>query len=85
MHDERLEYLINRCLDGGLTAEEAAELNERILSSPEARRRYWATARVMPSSANGARRLGEKRTRPKKSSPFHPPGDGSPRSRRRRS
>ena len=46
MHDERLEYLIDRCLDGGLTAEESAELNERILSSPEARRRYWEMARV---------------------------------------
>ena len=46
MHDERLELLINRCLDGGLTAEESAELSERILSSPEARRRYWEMARV---------------------------------------
>lgn len=46
MHDERLEYLINRCLDGGLTGEESAELNALILSSPEARRRYWEMARV---------------------------------------
>lgn len=46
MHDERLEYLINRCLDGGLTPEESTELSEQILSSPDARRRYWRTARV---------------------------------------
>ena len=41
MHDE---LLIHRCLDGGLTAEESAELSECILSSPEARRRYWEVA-----------------------------------------
>ena len=46
MHDERLELLLNRCLDGGLTAEEAAELNALILSSPEARRQFWQAARI---------------------------------------
>ena len=46
MHDERLELLLNRCLDGGLAAEEAAELNALILSSPEARRQYWRAARI---------------------------------------
>ena len=46
MHDERLELLIHRCLDGGLSAEEAAEFNALILSSPEARRQYWDAASV---------------------------------------
>ena len=46
MRDERLEFLLHRCLDGGLTAEEAAELNALILSSPEARRQYWKAARI---------------------------------------
>ena len=46
MHDERLELLLHRCLDGGLTAEEAAELNALILSSPEARRQFWKAARI---------------------------------------
>ena len=46
MHDERLELLLHRCLDGGLTAEEAAELNALILSSPEARRPSGRAARI---------------------------------------
>ncbi len=46
MHDERLELLLNRCLDGGLSAGEAAELNALILSSPEARRQFWQAARI---------------------------------------
>ena len=46
MHDERLDLLLHRCLDGGLTVEEADELNALILSSPDARRRYWQAARV---------------------------------------
>ena len=46
MHDDRLEFLLHRCLDGGLTAEEAAELNALLLSSPEARRQFWKAARI---------------------------------------
>ncbi len=46
MHDARLELLIHRCLDGGLSAEEAAELDALILSSPDARREYWEAASV---------------------------------------
>ena len=46
MHDERLETLIHRCLDGGLTVEESAELNALILSSQGARRQFWRAARI---------------------------------------
>ena len=45
MNDERLDHLIHRHLDGGLSAEEATELNALILSSPEARQRFWELAR----------------------------------------
>lgn len=44
MHDQRIDYLIDRHLDGALTAEEAAELNQIVLSSAQARARFWHLA-----------------------------------------
>ena len=45
MNDERLDLMVHRQLDGGLTPEEAAELDALILSSSAARARFWELAR----------------------------------------
>ena len=41
MNDPRLEHLLDRYFDEALTAEEADELNQAILSSPRVRELFW--------------------------------------------
>lgn len=46
MSDKELDTLLDACLDGRLTEEEAAQLSAQIEASPEARARYWDLAMV---------------------------------------
>jgi hypothetical protein len=45
MNDERLELLLDAHFDENLDAEQSAELNYRLLSSPQARELFWSRAR----------------------------------------
>ena len=45
MNDERLEKLLDHYLDEGLAPDERAELEALLLSSPQARTRFWERAR----------------------------------------
>ncbi|MHC4091377.1 MAG: hypothetical protein ACYSVY_14075 [Planctomycetota bacterium] len=50
-HDERIERLITRRLDGELTAEERLELDRELLRSPETRRRLEEHERIDTAAA----------------------------------
>jgi hypothetical protein len=45
MDDERIDSLLNAYFDGALSAEDAAELERRLLAEPQARARFWELAR----------------------------------------
>ncbi|MBL6843374.1 MAG: hypothetical protein ISQ73_07970 [Verrucomicrobiae bacterium] len=45
-NDDELDALIDSCLDGRLSTEEAEKLSHRIEESSEARQRYWEMASV---------------------------------------
>src|SRR5262245_30899915 len=45
MNEERLEYLLDRYLDGALAAEERTELEALLLAWPQARTLFWKRAR----------------------------------------
>ena len=64
MNSKRLDYLLNCYLDGELSPDEKHELQNILLSDPEARRQFWRDAQLHSSlRLLGEQELGEREAR----------------------